>query len=127
MQTLNVRTEQDGDGANRKVVAFAELRMRVAHEAGNDANCERTDVVNKILAGVNASVAPGRLPATWAQINGNLRGLPLHELYRLHRDCQNARVYGAMFWYLAKRRRAVDKPLAAPDGGGTIAGPDIKR
>lgn len=125
MQVLTEKTEQDRDGANAQVVKVETLRIKVRRPKTTTANCERTDVINLLLAGVNEKVGNGRNPATWKQINGQVRGLLLRELYALLKVCRNANSFGAMFWHLAKKRRLkaqkpVDKPLDTSGHGARM-------
>lgn len=105
MQVLHQRTEQDADGANYTAQLWSPLLARIKRDATTTANCERTEVVNKLLDGINATVKTPRKPATWKQVNGQVRGLSLPQLYALLKACQTARVFGAMFWHLARERR----------------------
>lgn len=104
MQVLHQRTQQDADGANFTAQLWSPLLTRIKRDVSTTANCERTEVINKLLEGINATVKPPRKPATWKQVNGQVRGRSLPQLYALLKACQTARVFGAMFWTLVKKK-----------------------
>ena len=70
-----------------------------------DAPHERADLVNQIVEKINKTVVLPHKPVTFKQINGQLKKLKEGDLYRLMRECDNGKNFGALFWWRLKQLR----------------------
>lgn len=70
-----------------------------------DAPHERADLINQFLTKINKTCDTEHRPATWKQVNGQLRDYSLTGLYNLMKRCERSRNFGAFFWWTVKGDR----------------------
>lgn len=103
MELITGRYERDGEGRNVYAERFERLKLKVGTEKPT-ANCERNDVVGKLVERVNGD-GKKFAPKSFRQFCGLLAPLSLPELYELLKACESARSFGAMFWFRVRDRR----------------------
>jgi len=70
-----------------------------------DAPHERADLINQFVEKINETTKPPHEPVTFKKINGQLKKLKEGDLYRLLKECEQGKNFGALFWWRLKKIR----------------------
>ena len=92
----------------KKESDFQSVSTPIDLKIGNkttDAPHERADLINQFVEKINSTIKPPFKEVTFKQINGQLKKLKEGDLYRLLKECDNGKNFGALFWWRLKQLR----------------------